>query len=360
MSVLIVGASGLVGTAAIDTFLDDGWEVVSVSRREPEVFSNEPFTHITLDLMDADACQQVLGEQHGITHVVYAAVFEMPGLIKGWKNPEQMQINLAMLQNVVDPIARSGRLQHVTLLQGTKAYGVHHHPIRVPSREREPRDQHENFYWLQEDFIREDSARHGYEWTIFRPPLIVGPNYGVSMNLLPVIGAYAAMCAHEGRRFSYPGGVSYVAEAVDTRVVADASLWAATSEKAWGEHFNISNGEIFEWRDLWPALGAALGIDVGMDQPMRISEFLTARSGTWDSIVQTHRLRPLTLKQLVGESHHYADFQFAHRAETPPPPALMSTVKLQRAGFHGVCNTEESFRHWLNVLIERKVLPYWG
>lgn len=360
MSVLIVGASGLVGTAAIDAFVDDGWEVVSVSRREPEVFSNEPFTHITLDLMDADACQQALGKQHSITHVVYAAVFEMPGLVKGWKNPEQMQTNLAMLQNVVEPIARSGRLQHVTLLQGTKAYGVHHHPIRVPSRESEPRDQHENFYWLQEDFIREDSARHGYEWTIFRPPLIVGPNYGVAMNLPPVIGAYAAICTHEKRPFSYPGGVSYVADAVDTRIVAAAALWAATSERAWGEHFNITNGEVFEWRDLWPALARTLGVETGDDEPMRISTFLGDRINVWRDIVADHDLRPLSLDELVGQSHHYADFQFAHRAVIPPPPALMSTIKLTEAGFHAVHNTEESFTHWLDVLMDRNVLPRLG
>ncbi len=35
---------------------------------------------------------------------------------------------------------------------------MHLHPIPIPARERFPRDQHENFYWLQEDYIREKSA----------------------------------------------------------------------------------------------------------------------------------------------------------------------------------------------------------
>lgn len=360
MAVLVVGASGLVGTAVADAFLDAGWDVVSTSRRPPEVFSDRPFTHLPLDLKDPDACQERLCARPDITHVVYAAVSEMPGLVAGWKDRQQMQANLSMLRNVLEPAVRGGDLRHVTLLQGTKAYGVHHHPIRVPSRESEPRDPHENFYWLQEDFVREHSVRHDYGWTIFRPPLIVGPNHGVAMNVVPVIGALAALRAREGRPFSFPGGPSYVAEAVDTRLVGRAAVWAAGHPPAWGEHFNITNGEVFQWRDLWPALADVLGVELGEDEPGSVTEYLADRREAWDRIVADHGLRPVALARLVGESHHYADFQFAHRARRPPAPALMSTVKLRRAGFHEVCDTEESFRHWLRVLMDRKILPRLG
>lgn len=35
--VLITGASGVVGTSAMEEFLRSGWDVVAVSRRKPEV-----------------------------------------------------------------------------------------------------------------------------------------------------------------------------------------------------------------------------------------------------------------------------------------------------------------------------------
>jgi len=39
-----------------------------------------------------------------------------------------------MLRNVVEPIVRSGsNCQHVSILQGTKVYGVHLHPIPIPA-----------------------------------------------------------------------------------------------------------------------------------------------------------------------------------------------------------------------------------
>jgi nucleoside-diphosphate-sugar epimerase len=356
-TVLVVGASGLVGAASVDAFLDAGWPVVALSRRRPEVFSSEAFRHLAVDLKDPSACLEAVKELAGVTHVVYTAVYEEPGLVAGWQSTDQMDTNLAMLCNLLDPLSAAADLQHVTLLQGTKAYGVHRHPIRIPSRESEPRDPHPNFYWLQEDHLRELAARNGFAWTILRPQLIVGPNHGVAMNLPPVIGAFAAVCRAERRPFGFPGGLPYVTEAVDTRLVADAALWAAAAPQAWGEHFNLTNGEVFEWRDMWRAIADVLGVEPAEDAPVRLGEFLPTKAAVWDAVVQEHGLRPLSLSQLLGESHHYADFCFAHGAKRVPAPAFLSTVKIKQAGFCQTYDSEQSMRHWLQVLIDRRILP---
>ena len=356
-TVLVAGASGLVGAAAVDKFLADGWDVIAVSRRRPEVDSDRPFRHLSIDLRDAAASRAAVAPLSDVTHVVYTAVYELPGLVPGWSERDQMETNLAMLQNLMNPLTEVATLQHVSLLQGTKAYGVHLHPMRVPGRERYARDQHENFYWLQEDYLRATSAAKGFAFSIWRPQLIVGPNYGVVMNLPPIIGAYAAICRHEGLPFAYPGGVSWVWEAVDTRLVANALAWGATSPAAAGETFNLTNGEVFEWRDLWPSLAKVLGVEIGPDRPVSLAQLLPAKSDVWDKIVANHGLRPVKMADLVGESHHYADFCFAYGATAAPPPAFVSTVKIKQAGFTEVWDTEASFCHWLQVLIDRKVLP---
>jgi nucleoside-diphosphate-sugar epimerase len=356
--VLVTGASGLVGTAAVEKFLSEGFEVVAVSRRRPEVDSPKPFEHLPLDLRQREECASALEKVSGLTHVVYAAVFEKPGLIPGWSERDQMETNLAMLANTLDPLARAAPgLEHVSLLQGTKAYGVHLHPMRIPGRERFARDPHENFYWLQEDYLRATAAEQGWSFSIWRPQLIVGPNYGVVMNLPPVIGAFAAICKEEGRPFGFPGGPSWVWEAVDTRLVAAALAWGATAPAARGETFNLTNGEVFEWRDLWPSLADALGVEPGPDEPLSLARFLPAKDAVWDRIVERNGLRKIPMGELLGESHHYADFCFAYGAAAPPPPAFVSTVKVKQAGFCETYDTEESFRHWLEVLIDRKVLP---
>jgi nucleoside-diphosphate-sugar epimerase len=161
-TVLVAGASGLVGTAAVERFLADGWEVVAVSRRLPEIHADPAFRHVPVDLRDADATAQAVTDLRDVTHVVYAAVFEKPGLVAGWSQRDQMETNERMLVNLLQPLgAAAPGLRHVSLLQGTKAYGAHLHPIPVPVRERARRDPHENFYWLQEDYLRAEADRHG-------------------------------------------------------------------------------------------------------------------------------------------------------------------------------------------------------
>lgn len=356
-TVLIAGASGLVGAAAVDKFLDDGWDVIAVSRRRPEVFSSREFRHVPIDLRDTDATAATVAGVGDVSHVVYAAVFELPGLVPGWSERVQMETNRDMLRNLMGPLAERGSLEHVSLLQGTKAYGIHLHPMPIPAREKYARDQHENFYWLQEDYIREKSAADGWNFSIWRPQLIVGPNYGVVMNLPPIIGAYAAIRKQEGKPFSFPGGVSYVWEAVDTRLVADALAWGATASAAVGETFNLTNGEVFNWRQIWPAMAEVLGVEVGPDEPQSLAQFLPAKADEWDKIISNHGLRNVPMSELVGESHHYADFCFAYGATEVPPAAFVSTVKVKQAGFTETWDTEESFCHWLQVLIDRKVLP---
>jgi nucleoside-diphosphate-sugar epimerase len=356
-TVLITGASGLVGSAAIDSFLEAGWEVIAVSRRVPEICSKKPFRHLAVDLQNSADCQKAFSALPQVTHVVYAAVYEKPGLIAGWQDPEQMSTNLTMIRNVVEPLAQGADLKHVTLLQGTKAYGAHLHPIRIPARERYPRDDHPNSYWFQEDYIREKAGRSGFGWTIFRPTIVLGPNVGVAMNTVPVIGVYAALCKATGKAFSYPGHVSYPREAVDTRLIGDASVWAAETPHAWNEHYNLTNGEVFSWKDLWPSLADFLHVELGADQPRSLADYLPAQAGLWQKIVEEHGLRPLTMNQLLGESHFSADSRFGYGLKAAPPPTFVSTIKIKQAGFTQVRDTEACVKHWLSVLVERKILP---
>jgi hypothetical protein len=114
---------------------------------------------------------------------------------------------------------------------------------------------------------------------------------------------------------------------------------------------------VFEWRNLWPAMAETLGVEPGPDQPLSMAEFLPEKAGVWDDIVRKHGLRPVTMEQLLGESHHYADFCFAYGVEDAGPRAFVSTVKLKQAGFTDAMDTEESFCHWLRDLMDRKILP---
>jgi nucleoside-diphosphate-sugar epimerase len=355
--VLVAGASGLVGTAAANSFIRAGWQVIACSRRFPDLIDAGPFEHLALDLQDSDACKAAAAKLSAVTHVVYTAVYELPGLVQGWSDPVQIETNGRMIRNLLDPLAEHAQLSHVTVLQGTKAYGITQGPIRIPARESQPRVDHPNFYWVQEDYIKEKSAAAGFGFTIFRPQLIVGPNHGVVMNLPPVIGIYAAMRQAEGLPFGFPGGIDGVWEAVDTRLVGDACLWAATHDVAGGETYNLTNGEVFSWLDMWPAMAETLGVQMGEPEPVPLSAYIPARESLWQRIVEKHNLQQLPLSQLLGESHFYADLCFAYGAKRAPHPTFVSTVKVRQAGFNTAYNTQESFCFWLRNLQQRRILP---
>jgi nucleoside-diphosphate-sugar epimerase len=357
--VLVAGASGLIGTAAITAFTNAGWDVVAVSRRPPEMDGSTGFDHLPVNLMDAAATRSALASlTPKPTHLVYAAAFEKPDLVAGWSDPEQMAANRAMLDNVLAPLAEAGALRHATVMQGTKAYGAHLHPIPIPARERAPRDAHDNFYWHQEDLLRGLAERHGFDWTIFRPVQVVGPAYGVAYCTPPVIGAFAALSVAAGIPFGFPGGsIHPVRQVVDARLVAGALVWAATTPAAWGEHFNLTNGEVFSWQELWPSLADAMGVPCADAQPMSLAQELPRLAPVWDEIVAKHQLRPLSLLDVLGQSHQYADYTFGYGLTTMPAPALVSTVKVKQAGYTQVYDTEITFRDALRTLVKRRVLP---
>jgi nucleoside-diphosphate-sugar epimerase len=180
-TVLIAGATGVIGAAALARFASaQDWQTIAVSRRTPETPGN--FKHLSLDLRDASACQQHSRVLSEVTHFIYAAVTEQPGLISGWRNRELMQTNLDMFRNLLKPLSEAANgLQHVSLLQGAKAYGAHagsRSPL--PAREDEPRAAHENFYWLQEDYLRAAAQAGNFAWTIFRPQVVVGSSWGAA------------------------------------------------------------------------------------------------------------------------------------------------------------------------------------
>lgn len=88
------------------------------------------------------------------------------------------------------------------------------------------------------------------------------------MNVLPAIGVYGAIRREKREPFSFPGGPSFVWEAADADLVADVMVWAAQSPQAANEAFNITNGDVFEWRRLWPAIAETLGVETGPDMPI--------------------------------------------------------------------------------------------
>ena len=357
--VLVAGATGLVGHAALKHFAAvPGCEVIALSRRKPAETHGARW--LPLDLTDATACAALAPEFAGVTHLVYAALFERPGLVAGWREDEQIRTNDLMLRNLMAPLERaSPALRHIALLQGTKAYGVHVRPLTVPAREnRSEMHEQPNFYWNQERFLRERQPSAAWSWTILRPVLIVGDSVGSAMNVIPALGVYAAMMRKAGRKkLDYPGGAGRVAQAVDADLLARAIAWSGESEKACNEIFNVTNGDVFVWPNVWPAIADALGFAAGDHVPLPLDRAVRPREAEWAEIRAAHGLVSGTLKEFVGLSFEYADYTMGFGRDAPGPAAIVSTIKLMQAGFTEVMDTEAMFRKSFAEMQAKKLLP---
>jgi nucleoside-diphosphate-sugar epimerase len=357
--VLVAGATGLVGHAALKHFAAvPGCETIAVSRRKPDDLHGARW--LPLDLTDAAACAALALEFAGVTHLVYAALYERPGLVAGWREDEQIRTNDLMLRNLMAPLERaSTALRHVALLQGTKAYGVHVRPLNVPAREnRSEMHEQPNFYWNQERFLRERQPMAAWSWTILRPVLIVGDSVGSPMNVIPALGAYAAMMRRAGKKtLDYPGGAGRVAQAVDADLLAHAIAWSGESGNARNEIFNVTNGDVFVWPNVWPAIADALGFAPGDHVPLALDREIRPRETEWAEIRAAHGLASGTLKEFVGLSFEYADYTMGFGRDAPGPAAIVSTIKLMQAGFTQVMDTEAMFRKAFAEMQAKRLLP---
>jgi nucleoside-diphosphate-sugar epimerase len=356
--VVVAGATGLVGNAVLRHFgASDDCEVVALSRRQPRQLYGA--RHVPIDLTSEAHCRRAAAELRGATHLVYAALYEAPQLVDGWRDAQQIRTNDLMLRNlmgVLEPAAPG--LRHVALLQGTKAYGVHVRPLTVPAREgRSEMYEQPNFYWAQESFLRELQTGKAWHWSILRPVLIVGLAMGGAMDLIPPLGVYAAMLREQGRPLDYPGGAPRVSQAVDVDLLARAIAWSGEAAAARNEAFNVTNGDVFTWENIWPAIADALEMKPGKPVPLSLAKEYPNWIEPWDRLRRRHDLVSPGLADFVGLSFQYADYSMRYGITESGPPSIVSTVKINRAGFTEMMDTEEMFRKWFRQAKAERLLP---
>jgi nucleoside-diphosphate-sugar epimerase len=355
--VVVAGATGLVGNAALRHFGSSECETIALSRRRPRNLHGA--RHVQVDLTDAAQCAAMAAQLQDATHLVYAALYEAPNLVDGWRDPGQIQTNDLMLRNlmaVLEPAAPS--LRHVALLQGTKAYGVHVRPLTVPAREgRSEMYEQPNFYWAQENFLRELQQGKAWHWSILRPVLIVGETIGGAMDLIPPLGVYAAILREQGRALDYPGGAARVSQAVDVDLLARAIAWAGEADAARNEAFNVTNGDVFTWENVWPAIADALDMKPGDAVPLSLAKTYPQWIAPWDAIRRKHDLIAPGLEAFVGLSFQYADYSMRYGQTESGPPSIVSTVKINKAGFTEMMDTEDMFRKWFRQARSSRLLP---
>ncbi|MGE8185826.1 SDR family oxidoreductase [Pseudomonas sp. NPDC086278] len=341
---LVVGSSGIIGTALVEALVSaPGWTVRALRKT-----SVEGVETIDCDLSDAQATRAALAAAADTTHVFYAALQADPDLAR------ESELNTVMLRNVLDGLKAVGApLERVVHFQGAKVYGVHLGAGVAPFYEDDARHIAPNFYYAQEDLLRERQASEGLDWTILRPDVVVGDIAGNPMNIALVIAVFAALSKQAGVPLRFPGSMrtyrEVIAQFTDAHWLARASLWAALAPTARNEAFNLV-GEPFRWERLWRTAAQTLGMDVAPPQPFSLARHMPGKAADWERLAKAHNLSTLPYDKLVGWP--FGDFIFNTEFDM-----ISDMNKIRRAGFTEVVNNEEVMINALKRLVEKGVIP---
>ena len=345
---LISGGNGIVGRNLATYLAATGnWEVIVTSHSALSYKGN--FEFLQLDLTDPEAVVVQQEKLQAVTHIFFAAYTQKDTL------SEETTANTRLLQNLVFGLEKiAPDLQHVTFIQGGKAYGAHLGKYKTPAKETDARHFPPNFYYNQEDFLRKQSEGKNWSWTALRPDIIIGLAVGNPMNLGTLIAVYASLCKELNVPLRFPGSDSAydaLVNVTDAMLLAKGMEYVATTKAAYGEVFNLTNGDVFRWKELWPKFGAYFGVPIADPQTFSLADYMSDKDDLWQQMTAKHQLARHDLGKLVQWA--FGDFIFNN-----PHDAFFDVNKLRRSGFQEMqLDSFESFRRLFEQLREDGIIP---
>ncbi|WJH35448.1 SDR family oxidoreductase [Paenibacillus sp. CC-CFT747] len=331
---LVIGASGVIGGNLV-RYLEGlpDWTVIGVSRHGGPAGSRTRY--VEADLLDESDTREKLAGLTEVTHVFYAAYQDRPT----WA--ELVPPNLKMLMNVVQAVeAAAPGLRHISLMQGYKVYGAHLGPFKTPARESDPPILPPEFNTAQQRFLEESQKGKTWTWSALRPSVVCGFALGNPMNLAMVLAVYGSISKELGLPLRFPGkpgAFRSLLEMTDADLLAKATVWAATEERCANQAFNITNGDLFRWEELWPKLAQAFDLETASPLPYSLEEAMADKEELWNTMVEKYGLRPTSYRDVA--SWGFGDFVFSWDYDF-----LSDGSKARQLGFHEYLNTEDVLR----------------
>jgi nucleoside-diphosphate-sugar epimerase len=349
---LVVGYSGIAGGNLVEHLSSlGGWQISGVARKPAQAGAG--VTPIAVDLLDRAA-----------THAVLQGVEPSHVFFNTWTRrdteAENVVANGAMLQNLLDALSGARSLEHVALVTGTKhylgpfeAYGAS--KPDTPFVEDRPRLPGENFYYTQEDILFKSAAERGYNWSVHRPHTIIGYALGNAMNMGVTLAVYASICKETGQPFVFPGSKQQyeaVTDMTDARLLARHLTWASTHAEGSNQAFNVVNGDVFRWRQMWAVLANEFGlVNGGLPATTApLAQQMAASAPVWNAMVSKYALQANALETLASWWH--TDGDLGRDVE-----CFNSMSKSRLCGFNEFQDTAQAFRDLFARLRSQRIIP---
>jgi nucleoside-diphosphate-sugar epimerase len=196
------------------------------------------------------------------------------------KEEDAWEVNGTMLSNFLSAMEKTGAMDEVKriiLVCGAKQYGVHLGMPKQPMTEDAPwlTDTSKwppNFYYNQQNILHKFCQEKGVEWVVTYPNDVIGFATGNFMNLSSAIALYALVSAEiPGSKdgIIFPGSPDFYTKFdsfTTAKLHAEFCAWAALEPRAANQAFNVVNGDVESWQNLWPKVAGYFGTKVKSDQ----------------------------------------------------------------------------------------------
>ncbi|WP_040326291.1 SDR family oxidoreductase [Aurantimonas manganoxydans] len=348
---LVVGTTGIQGSATAERLVAEGWTVYGLARNpKPQ----DGVTPIAADLLQPEALARALDGLRPDT--VFLTTW-----LRQATEAENIRVNALMLRNLFEALRPSRSVRHVGLVTGLKhylgpfeAYGKGSLP-QTPFREEQGRLDVANFYYAQEDEVFAAAERDGFTWSIHRPHTVIGKAVGNAMNMGTTLAVYAVLCRETGRPFRFPGSAAQwngLTDMTDARQLAAHLLWAQATPAAANEDFNVVNGDVFRWSWMWSRLAGWFGLEAapfdGTEKPLETQ--MQDDAALWRQIAEHEGLVEPDLARLASPWHTDADLG-------RPIEVVTDMSKSRRMGFPGYQPTDDAFFDLFERLQADRIIP---
>lgn len=256
---LVTGATGFIGGHLVRRLLDNGWYVRILVRTPGDVPEDmrEQCDIIKGDLADTNALSMAVRN--------IAVIFHCAANVKTWDTWEAYyDVNVSGVRNLLGAILSGNpllkRLVHVSTVD------VYGYPVAACTEESALRGGGFGYgesKCLGEGMVRSAGQKDGIPFTIIRPTNVIGPG----SQFIERMGCElqrGVMLTVDGGRVN--AGLVYVDNLVNYMI------WAALSEKASGEIYNVRDPYDISWKNFLEIFQAAiLGKGLVINLPMCVA-----------------------------------------------------------------------------------------
>ncbi|CAF1080514.1 unnamed protein product [Adineta steineri] len=362
----IWGANGISGTAMIDLLIEQSsneWNyIICISRRPFQLDINDKrIDFISIDILNSTV-DEIVNELEKVNGKMITDIFHYTYIEKSTED-ELDQVNKIVLEKALDACVKiAGKtIKSFSLQTGYKYYGVHKTKedlAALPFTENAPRHQGANFYFTQEDLLEDYAKKHNWRYIITRPATIIGVAKGNFMNFAVTIALYATIQKELGQPLLFPGNLKSWNRISDHSTASNNArfqLWSVLNENIQHEIFNIANGDLVTFRDLWSKIENYFGIPHceqklnENEAQLKLVEYMPKHKDVWIRIAQR--------ENLDEKAFDYATWAFADGSLRSPLDRYGNLTKAREFGWTTIVDTFDGYAQCFDRLKKLKVIP---